>query len=168
MLSLHCIVNRWGGVPFEVFVQIPPQIVKPSQALRELATQIWPKLANTVNPVHLPVPISVCNCLQGGLHRQTGSPSDFGKQVGWGTCCMCFFSENFILRFGQNWLKYWPVPISCHQCPQLSFLVFPVRGELLYKNTGLILIVCTIIRITGSPGSDLATTVSNVVNRRKL
>ena len=76
-----------GGVPFEVFVQIPPQIVKPSEALRELATQIWPKLANTVNPVHLPVPISVCNCLQGGLHRQGPRLTLGSKWVGEHAAC---------------------------------------------------------------------------------
>ena len=32
-----------GGVPFEVFVQIAGQIVKPSEPLRELGvTQFWP------------------------------------------------------------------------------------------------------------------------------
>ena len=29
-----------GGVPFEVFVQIPAQIVKPSETLRELARRL--------------------------------------------------------------------------------------------------------------------------------
>ena len=39
--TLHCAsVGTLGGVPFEVFVQIPAQIVKPSETLRELARRL--------------------------------------------------------------------------------------------------------------------------------
>ena len=39
--TLHCeSVGTLGGVPFEVFVQIPAQIVKPSETLRELARRL--------------------------------------------------------------------------------------------------------------------------------
>ena len=41
--AFDVVVQGLGGVPFEVFVQIAGQIVKPSEPLRELGvTQFWP------------------------------------------------------------------------------------------------------------------------------
>ena len=78
MLSTLCCMGQdLVGVPFEVFVQIPAQIVKPSQTLRELAGQIWPKpkLSNFVNQCtdwvhHWPLAdINVSDCFQSGQSR---------------------------------------------------------------------------------------------------
>lgn len=92
MLSTLCCMGQdLGGVPFEVFVQIPAQIVKPSQTLRELAGQIWPKpkLSNFVNQCtdwvhHWPLAdISVCDCLQSGHYRVKLMPALFHCKYHW-------------------------------------------------------------------------------------
>ena len=66
---LYCVGQDLGGVPFEVFVQIRPQIVKPSQALRELATQIWPKLGNIVNQCTCNSPLIVFPTVFRGVQK---------------------------------------------------------------------------------------------------